>query len=65
LSAEDEEIQDEIRMCLDSGITVQACKACTDSYDVTKKIIRLGVNVRMMGESFTKYLKSDDKLVTF
>ncbi|MBE0648295.1 MAG: DsrE family protein [Bacteroidales bacterium] len=65
LAAEDEEIQDEIRMCLDSGITIQACKACTDSYDVTKKIVRLGVNVRMMGESFTDYLKGNDKVVTF
>lgn len=65
LTAEDEEIQAEIRMCLDSGMTVQACMVCTDSYGITKKIIRLGVNVRMMGESFTEYLKGTDKVITF
>ena len=65
LAAEDEEIQDEIRLCLDSGMEVQACMVCTDSYGVTKKIMRLGVNVRLMGESFTEYLKGNDKLITF
>jgi len=65
LAAEDKEIQDEIQMCLDSGITVQACMACTDSYGVTKKIIRLGVNVRLMGESLTEYLQGNERLVTF
>jgi hypothetical protein len=65
LTSEDEEIQDEIQMCLDSGMTVQACKACTDSYGITKKIMRLGINVRMMGESFTEYLRGDGKVITF
>jgi len=65
LSSEDEEIQDEIRMCLDSGMTVQACMACTDSYGITKKIIQLGVNVRLMGEPFTEYLQGKDTVITF
>jgi len=65
LSAEDEEIQSEIRMCLDSDMTVQACMACTDSYGVTRQIVRLGVNVRLMGASFTEYLQSDDTVITF
>lgn len=65
LSAEDKEIQQEIQFCLDSGLTVQACLACTDSYGVTKQIMRLGVNVRLMGESFTEYLQGEDKVVTF
>ncbi|NQV03036.1 MAG: DsrE family protein [Bacteroidia bacterium] len=65
LSAEDKEIQEEIQMCLDSGMTVQACIACTDSYGVTKQIMRLGVNVRLMGESFTEYLQGKDTVITF
>ncbi|MFH1937485.1 MAG: DsrE family protein [Bacteroidota bacterium] len=65
LSAEDKEIQAEIRMCLDSGMTVQACQVCTDSYGVTKKIMRLGVNVRLMGESLTEYLQGKNTVITF
>lgn len=65
LAAEDKEIQSEIQMCLDSGMTVQACLACTDSYGVTKQIMRLGINVRLMGESFTEYLQGDERVVTF
>ena len=65
LTAEDEEIQDEIQMCLDSGMTVEACRICTDSYGVTKKIVRMGVKVQLMGEPFTEYLKGKDTVITF
>ena len=65
LTAEDKEIQEEIQMCLDSGMTIQACLVCTDSYGVTKKIIRLGIDVRLMGEPFTEYLRGKDEVITF
>ncbi len=65
LTAEDKEIQAEIQMCLDSDMTVEACHVCTESYGVTNKIVRLGINARLMGESLTEYLNGKDTVVTF
>lgn len=58
-------IRDEIDLLFQSGITVEACRACTDSYQVTKQLIDLGIYVRLMGEPFTEYLQSGDKVITF
>ena len=65
LAAEDEEIQAEVRMCIESGMTIQACHVCTESYEVTKKIVKLGIDVRLMGEIFTEYLQGPDTVITF
>ena len=65
LTGENRQIQREINILLQSGITIEACKACTDSYGVTDKIAELGITVRMMGPYFTEYLNSGDKLITF
>jgi hypothetical protein len=65
LAGERMPIREEIDLLLQSGITVEACRACTDSYDVTEKIKELGVKVHLMGEPLTAYLNSSDKLITF
>ena len=65
LAAEDKEIQAEIQMCLDSDMTIEACSVCTDSYGVTRQIMKLGISVRLMGEPFTEYMRGEDTVITF
>ena len=65
LVGENRLIRQELDLLMQSGITVEACQACTDSYKVTPQLIKLGINVRFMGEPLTEYLTSGDKLVTF
>jgi len=60
----DSQIQAEVLEMLNHGITIEACKACTDNLGVTDKLTELGVNVRYMGEVLTNYLKSGEKVLT-
>lgn len=65
LVGENRLIRQEIDLLLQSGITIEACQACTDSYNVTGLLSKLGITVRFMGEPLTEYLNSSDKLITF
>lgn len=65
LCAQDNDIQGLLRDVLDSGITVEACQACTDAYRVTTRLKELDVVIRYMGGPLTDYLKTDAKVITF
>ncbi|MEI7895736.1 MAG: DsrE family protein [bacterium] len=65
LTASDVVIHRQLRDVMDSGISVEACQACSDAYKITEKLVSLGVTVRYMGGPFTEYLNSNDKVVTF
>ena len=65
LVGENRLIRQEIDLLMQSGITIEACQACTDSYNVTGVLTKLGITVRFMGEPFTEYLNSGNKLITF
>ena len=65
LVAEDAGIQAYLRDVLDSGITLEACILCTDSYGITEKLRGMEINVRYMSLPFTEYVKSGDKVLTF
>lgn len=60
----DKQIQTEVLEMLNHGITIEACKACTDNLGVSDKLTELGVNVKYMGEMLTNYLKSGEKVLT-
>ena len=60
----DNQIQTEVLEMLNHGISIEACKACTDNLGVTDKLTELGVNVRYMGEALTGYIKSGEKILT-
>jgi hypothetical protein len=60
----DTQIQAEVLEMLNHGITIEACKASTDNFDVTYKLTELGVNVRYTREVLTNYLKSGEKILT-
>lgn len=65
LTSENEQIQEEIQKMMKQGVQVKACKACADSYGVSKDLKELGVDVKYMGKPLTETLKSDQKLMTF
>ena len=53
-----------VREMIDSGVKVEACKACSDNLNATKKLLELGVDVKYMGEQLTKYLKDNEIVLT-
>lgn len=52
-----------IRELLQVGVSVDACKACSDSLGTTEKLEGMGVEVRYLGEELTRILQSDEKLL--
>ena len=64
LTAEDSQIQTEIFELLSIGVSIEACRNCTDNYGVTEKFEKFGIRVDYLGEYFTKYLKNDEKVLT-
>lgn len=65
LLAEDTELQDYLAKMKDEGIVLEACKACADMYDVSDKLIGLGVDVKYMGTALTDYIKGTEHVITF
>ena len=64
LIASDTQVQTEIFEMLKLGITIEACKACSDQIGVTSQLVHLGIDVKYMGESLTHYLTSGEKVLT-
>jgi hypothetical protein len=64
ISGTDKEIQEAISEMMEHGVTIEACKACCDRFEVTEKLTQLGVNVRYMGEALTSYIKSGEKILS-
>jgi hypothetical protein len=64
LMAASEELQAELRVLIDAGVEVLACKACSDRYGVSEKLKDLGIDVIYMGEPLTGYLKSGMHLIS-
>lgn len=64
LVAENNLIQEKIKMAIHAGVNVSACKACTDQLGVSEKLIELGIEVKYWGEGLTSILKEDEKLLT-
>lgn len=64
LVGNDTQVQTEILEMLQNGISVEACKDCCDNFKVADILLKLGVNVRYMGQPLTEYIKADEKLIT-
>lgn len=65
LLTEDQELQAYVTKMLEAGITVFACKACTDGYGISDALENLGVEVKYMGQPLTNILKQNARLITF
>lgn len=64
LLAEDKELQEYIAKMKEAGITLKACKGCSDMYGVSEKLESLGIEVKYMGE-LTDYIKEGRHVLTF
>jgi hypothetical protein len=60
----DPQVQTEVREMLNSGVIIEACKACADNLGVSDRLSEIGITVRYMGNALTNYLKSDDKFLS-
>ncbi len=65
LLSDDEDLKIHIEKMIEIGVEVVACKACSDEYGVSEKLLALGIDVKYMGQPLTAYLKEDVKLITF
>ena len=64
LVARDEEVQKLIKVALETGVSISACKACVDNLKYGEIISDLGIEVKYWGVPLTEILKSDGKLLT-
>jgi hypothetical protein len=60
----DTALQAELGELREAGVELLACKACSDRYGVSDKLIGLGVDVIYMGQPLTHYLKSGTSVLS-
>ena len=65
LISENTQLQDKVKAMQKDGVVVEACIACSNAYDVTEDLKKLGYDVKGMGKPLTDYLKSGAKVLTF
>ena len=54
---ENPEVQVMLKQIMDAGVKVYACKRCAESYGITEKLEKMGIEVRLMGEVLTQFLQ--------
>jgi hypothetical protein len=64
LVGNDTQVQTEIIEMINQGVQIEACKDCCDNFGVADKLIKLGINVRYMGEPLTDYIKSGEEILS-
>lgn len=64
IAGNDEKVQEAIRNMIKQGVHVEACKACADIYGVAEILEKAGVEVHYTGVALTRYIKSDQYLIT-
>lgn len=64
LLTEDEELQEYLGAIMESGVTVKACKGCSDQYGVSEKLEELGITVLYIGKELTDYMKEGREILS-
>jgi hypothetical protein len=64
LISEDESIKDQIKEMISMGVKVIACKQCADSYEVSKKLSEIGIDVFNTAIFLTVWMKAGKKIIT-
>ncbi|KAF2955293.1 DsrE family protein [Marinitoga sp. 38H-ov] len=59
-----EKFSDDIKKLIDINVIVEACKWCSDQYNISNELEELGINVRYTGEPLTHYLKNNYKVLS-
>lgn len=64
LVASDTQVQTEIMEMINAGVHIEACKDCTDTLEITDVLEKLGIEIKYMGELLTKYIQSEEAIIT-
>lgn len=64
LLIEDEELQEYMKKIIDAGVTVRACKGCSDQYGISEQLEDLGITVLYIGKELTDYIKEGREILT-
>jgi len=64
LAAENDTIQQYIKIAQQVGVSFSACEACARQLGVTEKLRELDIEVKFWGGPLTDLLKEDAKLLT-
>jgi len=64
LLTEDKELQEYMQKIMEAGVTVKACKGCSDQYGVSGKLEEMGVTVLYIGKELTDYIKEGREILT-
>ncbi|MDR1950790.1 MAG: DsrE family protein [Bacteroidales bacterium] len=64
LTAENEDIQNELAKMKASGVKIEVCVSCARMFGVDNKLRQLGYDVRGMGKPLSDYLKQNYKVLT-
>ncbi len=64
LVSENNDIQDSIASMLEGGVTVTACKSCTEQLGITEELENMGIEVKYWGKSLTDLITAGKKLLT-
>ena len=64
LAANNNEIQELIKILIDNGVKISACRACADELDVTEELKNLNIEVKYWGEPLTEIIKDNKNLIT-
>lgn len=66
LVASDKDIQAKLKAMQKSGITLEACVVCADSYGVSDQLRELGIEVKPMGRPLSNIIREkESQLITF
>lgn len=65
LLAQNSELQERVKVVMQTGVHFNACVVCSDDYGVSEKLQELGVELTHTGEMLTNALKNDYKVITF
>jgi hypothetical protein len=65
IAAEDKDFIEQVKLLIDSGVEIYACKACSDNYGTSEKLEEIGIIVQYMGTFVTEMLKEGWYQLTF
>lgn len=64
LVAENESIQEKIKMAKQAGVEIKACAACARQFGVVEELEKQGIEVKPMGKPLTDIIKNNEKMIT-
>lgn len=65
LLAENEVLQNKVKLMIEDGVILEACISCSNMLGVTEDLRALGIDVKGMGVPLTSYLKSGYHVLTY